>query len=351
MNKDSEEKKGLQYIGKNSLSTNKKVIKKLIGLAENIKEKFNELVREDRIRAVNGIVRIYEDQNRFMLSILIREPFLEFYHSITGKSPYLDFGKNSHVERFYTSLAGKSDEVLDQEQQEKWFAIRDVYNRVGKFYDYLNSFFYNRSLNDLYPSLSGQPPNLTNYSHNISVTFELKCYGVYYICPICNEKTLFKISDYASIYCINEIIHPELVVIFDDDFSLNVPLDDGIHLLPNNDRGFLRYLAIHKRAKLEVSNFLTIEKSRFLTKQDNVVVSIVNRKIVGYLSWNMFALSKCIRQVYVLPNYRRKGIAKKLFEWVIRDVSEFTVEMPNNKSIGLVNKFKQSHKIYYIQGS
>ena len=137
--------KELVFVGRDSLSTDKRAIKTLKSCSKNVKGRFYELIGDNRIKTIGGLLKIYEDQNRFYLSIINSEPLLEFYHEVTRKSPYLDFYKNSPVQSFYDSLLDlNKDKTLNPEQQTKWSTIKDVYKRIGQFYDYLESLFRNK---------------------------------------------------------------------------------------------------------------------------------------------------------------------------------------------------------------
>lgn len=343
----------LIYFGKNTLKIDEHMIKELARISDIILKKFKDQIGEELVQMMKGHLEIKKDENRFVLSIIIREPLLKFYQEVTGESPYLDFGEGeSQVKSFYDQLyKGNYTNVLNSTQQKKWTLINDFYSHLGKFYFYLETLFENNMFLKFNPELGGRSPKITEYSSNLYLTFELKGYGKFYTCPECSEKIIYRSKDFAQNFCVNENLHPQTIIIFDDDHSSQVSLDDGIHLLENNETGYLRYLAIYKRAKVMNSTFILIEKGRFLSKEDNVVVCVKNQIILGYLWWNLYAQSKCLRQVYVLLEYREKGIATDLFRWVLSDVSEFTVEQPNKLSIKLVKKFEKTHDIYWISGS
>lgn len=62
-------------------------------------------------------------------------------------------------------------------------------------------------------------------------------------------------------------------------------------------------------------------------KGNNYIVAEEKNKIIGIVTWLMHGLPKhqlCeLDRIAVLPEYRGKGVAKKLFEALIKDAKEF----------------------------
>ncbi len=64
-------------------------------------------------------------------------------------------------------------------------------------------------------------------------------------------------------------------------------------------------------------------------KQHQYIVAEENKQIIGLVTWLMHGLPKhglCeLDRIAVLPEYRGKGVAKKLFDGLIKDAADFYI--------------------------
>ena len=76
----------------------------------------------------------------------------------------------------------------------------------------------------------------------------------------------------------------------------------------------------------DLSEVISVFKSE-TKKLHNYIVAEEKNKIIGIVTWLMHGLPKhqlCeLDRIAVLPEYRGKGIAKKLFEALIKDAKQF----------------------------
>ena len=73
-------------------------------------------------------------------------------------------------------------------------------------------------------------------------------------------------------------------------------------------------------AILEISRTTPWDKEKYLRRQvtlGHVLVAVIDSTVVGFVAWNheFFSLA-CIYLIAVAPNYRKQGIATRLFDVV-----------------------------------
>ena len=98
-----------------------------------------------------------------------------------------------------------------------------------------------------------------------------------------------------------------------------------------------------------VSNFKRIGERQFQMLDTEIYFLIKDHKPIGYTYWNKASPTRgeidCIRQLYILPEHRNQGYAKKLLKHKIDGIDTFISETPNEISSHIIETyFKEKHK-------
>ena len=104
-----------------------------------------------------------------------------------------------------------------------------------------------------------------------------------------------------------------------------------------------------------VSNFKHVGERQLQMIDTEINFLIEDHKPIGYTYWNKASTTEgeidCIRQLYVLPEHRNQGYAKKLLKHKIDGIDIFITETPNEISFHIIETyFKEKHKGSIICG-
>ena len=97
-----------------------------------------------------------------------------------------------------------------------------------------------------------------------------------------------------------------------------------------------------------VSHFKQIRESQLQMQDTEIYFLIDDHKPIGYTYWNKASTTEgeidCIRQLYILPEHRNQGYAKKLLKHKIDGIDIFITEDPNEISFHIIETyFKEKH--------
>ena len=102
-------------------------------------------------------------------------------------------------------------------------------------------------------------------------------------------------------------------------------------------RDYLVVQLLQAMVKEEDSRFLFVREKDQLA---GLYVDIARRKYLGFLVWNVADAHAVLRQVFIVPGERRRGLALRLVDfWVARYADKvnttFGIESPNEKALNL----------------
>jgi ribosomal protein S18 acetylase RimI-like enzyme len=157
-----------------------------------------------------------------------------------------------------------------------------------------------------------------------------------YICSKCNSTVAITFE--------NNLLQPS--TIFDISSSLEIvgrdgEIDDQLRIA--EIRTAWELLVVHVMQSMAREEHEPFMNARLEEQRTALVFLPEDKKIVGYILWSDDGTEATLRQIYVLPAERRKGIASRLLDYWVREYADkvgdrFAVESPNEKSVGLLIK-------------
>ena len=104
---------------------------------------------------------------------------------------------------------------------------------------------------------------------------------------------------------------------------------EAFHMIINNEK--------------DITHFFQIRESQFNIKNTEVYLMIKDHKPIGFAYWNdatpKEGIIDCIRQLYILEDYRNRGYARELLKEKIDSIERFIAESPNEISSHIIEKY------------
>lgn len=199
-----------------------------------------------------------------------------------------------------------------------------------------------------------------------STSFSFYPYEKEVLCPLCKEWIPFSGNNIIYKFGKEIILHFDKTIKKDVYFTHN-PLKatyfkekEGILQVnhTNYTQEHLNILEIfHMLVNDEesVSYFKHVGERQLQMQNTEIYFLIEDHKPIGYTYWNKASTKEgeidCIRQLYILPEHRNKGYAKKLLKNKIDGIDIFLIESPNEISFHIIETyFKEKHKGSIICG-
>lgn len=160
--------------------------------------------------------------------------------------------------------------------------------------------------------------------------------GIGYLCSKCNN--------YVAISYGNQAIHPAKALMPTWNHTIGKrgePIDRGTLLtFCRTKRDYVVVTLLQVMAKEEDPRFMFVRDGE---QSAGLLLSAGMEKYLGFLVWNVSEGHAILRQIFIVPEERRKGLASRMVTyWKERYAdkvnSTFGIESPNEKAINLHHK-------------
>jgi len=152
--------------------------------------------------------------------------------------------------------------------------------------------------------------------------------GAGYLCPGCKHMWYTK----------RAVEGTELLIMSSEQKSRAGQLDGFALLEAKNERDLEPVIVLGVMAKEEECSFRVMTPTKVNRERFKVFLVANEKEFVGYVLWNVFSGKPCVRQIYVRPEFRKKGIASAVFKKFVDAHGHVYVESPNAASLRILEK-------------